>query len=81
MTHFGAFEDVEAQLRELREMLVTVAAWAGELDEEAFGERIRAHVRRHADPETAAEYEQAMPPKTLHPGLARALGRVASSSG
>jgi glyoxylase-like metal-dependent hydrolase (beta-lactamase superfamily II) len=81
VTHFGAYEDVDAHLASMREMLGTVARWAAEVDEEAFGERIRAHVRERTDAETAAEYEQAMPPNTLHPGLARALGRVASSPG
>ena len=80
-THFGVFEDVEQQLATMREMLQTVAGWASELDEAAFGERIHAYVRERTDAETADEYEQAMPANTLHPGLARALGRVASSSG
>jgi glyoxylase-like metal-dependent hydrolase (beta-lactamase superfamily II) len=77
VTHFGAFDDVEAHLAALREMLGTVTEWARELDERAFGERIGAYVRQRADAATAAEYEQAMPANTLHPGLARALGRVA----
>ena len=81
VTHFGAWDDVDAHLAELREWLGRLAEWAAELDADAFAERVRATIAARTDPETAAEYEQAMPPETLHPGLERALRRVASSSG
>jgi glyoxylase-like metal-dependent hydrolase (beta-lactamase superfamily II) len=81
VTHFGAFEDAAAHLAGLREMLATSAAWAGELEAGAFAERMRAYIAERSDDRTAEEYEQAMPSNTLHAGLARALGRVASSPG
>jgi glyoxylase-like metal-dependent hydrolase (beta-lactamase superfamily II) len=81
VTHFGAFDDVERHLGDLRGALADAAAWARELDAGAFADRVRAHVVARTDPETAAAYEQAMPADTLHPGLERALRRVASSPG
>jgi glyoxylase-like metal-dependent hydrolase (beta-lactamase superfamily II) len=81
VTHFGAYDDVDEHLGAMRSMLTTVTEWARELDEDAYAERIRAYVAERADADTAAAYEQGMPAGTLHPGLARALGGVASSSG
>ena len=81
VTHFGAFEDAERQLADLREGLDRVFSWAAETTDQQFQERVRAYIAERTDAETAAEYEQAMPPDTLHPGLARALRRVASQSG
>ena len=77
VTHFGAFDDVDAQLDALRERLGQVIAWAAECDRDGFSERVRAEIARVTDAETAAEYEQAMPADTLYPGLERALRRVA----
>jgi glyoxylase-like metal-dependent hydrolase (beta-lactamase superfamily II) len=79
VTHFGAWEDVDEQLAELRDALERMIGWARELgDGDAFAERVRAEIRSGTDPETAATYEQAMPAATLYPGLERALRRVSS---
>jgi glyoxylase-like metal-dependent hydrolase (beta-lactamase superfamily II) len=79
VTHFGAWEDVDEQLGELREALDRMAGWARELgDADAFADRVRAEIASCSDPETAQTYEQAMPAWTLYPGLERALRRVSS---
>jgi glyoxylase-like metal-dependent hydrolase (beta-lactamase superfamily II) len=79
VTHFGVWDDVDAQLGELREMLARMTEWARELgDRDAFSERLRAHIAARSDDETAAAYEQGMPADTLYPGLERALRRVSS---
>ena len=62
MTHFGASNDVDAQLSELAERLDAFAAIARDSDRESFIERVRAEVAERMDPETAAAYEQAAPP-------------------
>jgi glyoxylase-like metal-dependent hydrolase (beta-lactamase superfamily II) len=81
VTHFGAWEDVAEHLAGLRTALSLAEGWARDLaDADAYGERVRAEIAAVASPETAAEYEQAMPAETLYPGLERALQRVASSS-
>jgi glyoxylase-like metal-dependent hydrolase (beta-lactamase superfamily II) len=77
VTHFGAHEDVGAHLAEMRERLATAVEWAKECDRDQFSERVRAEIERLTDPVTAAAYEQGMPADTLHPGLERALRRVA----
>jgi glyoxylase-like metal-dependent hydrolase (beta-lactamase superfamily II) len=71
MTHFGASEDVEAQLGELSERLDDWAACARSVERESFVERVRAEVGEHVDSETAAAYEQAAPPDQLYAGLER----------
>jgi glyoxylase-like metal-dependent hydrolase (beta-lactamase superfamily II) len=71
MTHFGASEDVEAQLSELSERLDDWARFAREHDRETFIENVRSQVGERVDPETAAAYEQAAPPDQLYAGLER----------
>jgi glyoxylase-like metal-dependent hydrolase (beta-lactamase superfamily II) len=71
MTHFGASEEVEAQLAELSERLDDWAAFAREHDREAFVENVRSEISGRVDPETAAAYEQAAPPDQLYAGLER----------
>jgi glyoxylase-like metal-dependent hydrolase (beta-lactamase superfamily II) len=73
VTHFGAYEDVEYQLGALHEQLDRVEAMAGELDEAAFASALRAIVARTSSAQTAAVYEQAMPPEQCFAGLARYL--------
>ena len=73
VTHFGAYEDVEHQLGTLREQLDRAEALARELDEDAFASAIRATVAGSSTPQTAAAYEQAMPPRQCFAGLARYL--------
>jgi glyoxylase-like metal-dependent hydrolase (beta-lactamase superfamily II) len=73
VTHFGAYDDVEHQLGSLREQLDQAEALARELDETGFATALRAMVARTSTPETAAVYEQAMPPEQCFAGLARYL--------
>jgi glyoxylase-like metal-dependent hydrolase (beta-lactamase superfamily II) len=73
ITHFGAYEDVEHQLGALREQLDQAEALARELDEAGFASAIRAMAASSSTPQTAAVYEQAMPPEQCFAGLARYL--------
>ena len=73
VTHFGAWDEVEHQLETTRAELARLAQLARELDSGAFAEAVRSHFRSLTDPETAAAYEQAMPPDHLYAGLERAL--------
>jgi glyoxylase-like metal-dependent hydrolase (beta-lactamase superfamily II) len=67
MTHFGAADDVDAQLAELSERLDRWAALARAGDRAAFTAGIRAEIGSVA----AAEYEQAAPAEQLYAGLER----------
>jgi glyoxylase-like metal-dependent hydrolase (beta-lactamase superfamily II) len=74
LTHFGAYEDVADHLARLREELDRVEAMARGLDEDTFVSMIRAGVAEFtSSEETAAAYEQAMPPEQSFQGLARYL--------
>jgi glyoxylase-like metal-dependent hydrolase (beta-lactamase superfamily II) len=75
VTHFGAYDDVEAHLAQLRDQLVEAERMAGELDEHGFAAVVRARVTGSAAPRTATAYEQAMPPAQSFQGLARYLRR------
>ena len=70
-THFGASEDVEAQLAELSARLDDWAARAREQDIDTFMAGIRAEIAEHADPELLETYEQAAPADQLYAGLER----------
>jgi glyoxylase-like metal-dependent hydrolase (beta-lactamase superfamily II) len=76
VTHFGSYDDVEAQLEAMREELARADGLARDLDERGFIETVRARVTAHALPQTAAAYEQAMPPWQSYQGLARAAARA-----
>jgi glyoxylase-like metal-dependent hydrolase (beta-lactamase superfamily II) len=71
ITHFGAFDDVGAHLDALRAGLARWGDLARDADADTYAAEIVAHVRRHADEQTAQEYFQAMPPETLWSGLDR----------
>ena len=73
ITHFGAYQDVAEHIAGLREQLARAQAMAGELDERAFASSVREIVAGSSAPETAAAYEQAMPPEQSFHGLARYL--------
>ena len=73
MTHFGSYDDVTGHLAALREQLERAQVLAGEGEEAAFAAAIRARVAASSTPETAAAYEQAMPPEQSFHGLARYL--------
>jgi glyoxylase-like metal-dependent hydrolase (beta-lactamase superfamily II) len=79
VTHFGAYQDVQAHLSALREHLDEVEAWAAELDEAGFVARMRARagagdVEAGAG-EPAGAYGQALPPAQSYQGLVRYLRR------
>lgn len=71
ITHFGAADDVEAQLRELSGRLDEWAARAREQDLEAFVDGVHTEIARLAEVGTAAAYEQAAPADQLYAGLER----------
>jgi glyoxylase-like metal-dependent hydrolase (beta-lactamase superfamily II) len=71
MTHFGASDDVEAQLAELSARLDSWAALARGQDIDTFMAGIRAEIAEHAEPELLETYEQAAPADQLYAGLER----------
>ena len=70
-THFGASEDVDAQLAELSARLDNWAVLAREQDIDSFMAAIRAEIAEHAEPELLDTYEQAAPADQLYAGLER----------
>jgi glyoxylase-like metal-dependent hydrolase (beta-lactamase superfamily II) len=80
VTHFGAYDDVAGHLDSLREQLDEGALLAAELDAPAFAAAVRARVAGSSSMETAAAYEQAMPPEQSFDGLARYLQRRARAT-
>jgi glyoxylase-like metal-dependent hydrolase (beta-lactamase superfamily II) len=75
VTHFGAYDDVAAQLAALRAHLDEVEAWAGELDEAGFVARVRERVRAPRREGTRGSYAQALPPEQSYAGLRRYLSK------
>ncbi len=71
MTHFGAGEDVAAQLDELSDRLGRWAELAREHDEAGFIAAIRREIGTTASPQVAEAYTQAAPPEQLYAGLKR----------
>ena len=76
LTHFGAYADVAQHLAALRAELGRLSELARELDEEGFAAAVRARVRENARGDTAAAYEQAMPPWQSYQGLVRATAQA-----
>jgi glyoxylase-like metal-dependent hydrolase (beta-lactamase superfamily II) len=72
-THFGAYDDVETHLAELREQLERARKLVEDGDEAAFVAAIRARVAGSSSAATAVAYEQAMPPQQSFHGLTRYL--------
>ncbi len=82
VTHFGSFDDAQAQIDSLRAHLDEVEAWAAEGDEASFIARLRARAGaasggdgdgRSGAGETAGAYVQALPAAQSYQGLARYL--------
>jgi glyoxylase-like metal-dependent hydrolase (beta-lactamase superfamily II) len=73
ITHFGAFEDVDAQLEDMTRRLDAWAALVPTVSEEEFIERVTEETRRGAgdDMDTEASFTQAAPPDQLYKGLRR----------
>jgi glyoxylase-like metal-dependent hydrolase (beta-lactamase superfamily II) len=73
VTHFGDYDDVQDHLAALREQLERIEAMARELDEATFAAAVRTGIGGATTSDTAAAYEQAMPPGQSFQGLARYL--------
>jgi glyoxylase-like metal-dependent hydrolase (beta-lactamase superfamily II) len=71
ITHFGVFDDADAQLLTLRERLGVLGELARETDAEGYAEAVRGIFRRHLPPGDAAAMAQAMPADQHWPGLDR----------
>ena len=71
MTHFGAGDDVEAQLAEVGERLDTWAQRVRETDLDQFVASVREEVEQRAGSELVETYAQAAPPEQLYAGLER----------
>lgn len=78
VTHFGSYDDAAAHVAALREQLERMRRLAQAGDEAAFASAIREQVKASSTAETAAAYEQAMPPEQSFHGLARYLARSES---
>jgi glyoxylase-like metal-dependent hydrolase (beta-lactamase superfamily II) len=72
LTHFGAAEDVGAQLERVRESLRRNTELAGQ-GRDAFLERFEADIDANEDAETAVRTRQATPPEQQWLGLERYL--------
>jgi glyoxylase-like metal-dependent hydrolase (beta-lactamase superfamily II) len=73
MTHFGASDDVDAQLDEVSARL---DEWVARVRDESlpqFIEHVSAEIEGSAGPEIAPAYTQAAPPEQLYAGLERYL--------
>ncbi|HTZ86405.1 MAG TPA: MBL fold metallo-hydrolase [Solirubrobacteraceae bacterium] len=75
VTHFGAYEDVTAQIDALRAHLEEVERWAEELDEAGFIAKIRERVQMPRSDGTPGSYAQALPPEQSYAGLRRWLSK------
>jgi glyoxylase-like metal-dependent hydrolase (beta-lactamase superfamily II) len=71
ITHFGASEDVGAQLGDLGARLDDWARWARDHDEDGFIARVRDELERRAEPELIEAYLQAAAPDQMYAGLER----------
>jgi glyoxylase-like metal-dependent hydrolase (beta-lactamase superfamily II) len=71
ITHFGAVDDPAAHLHALRERLNRWTERARGTDQEQFERGVRDEIRAGANSDTAAAYEQAIPPEQVYLGLAR----------
>jgi glyoxylase-like metal-dependent hydrolase (beta-lactamase superfamily II) len=71
VTHFGAYEDVEAQLEAVGRRLDAWAALARELELEPFLEAIGAEIDAEVGPELEQTYKQAAPRDQVYAGLRR----------
>ncbi|HUE27628.1 MAG TPA: hypothetical protein VMP89_12710, partial [Solirubrobacteraceae bacterium] len=71
ITHFGAYEDVDAQLGQLSARLDDWAERAREQDRDEFIAGIEAEIEAHSDPGMHPAYTQAAPPEQLYAGLER----------
>ncbi len=75
-THFDVHTDVEFHLEAIGAALSDAVALARENDEQAFAQALRRRIAERAGEETAAVYEQALPPGQSYLGLRRFLERA-----
>ena len=71
MTHFGSYEDADAQIAAMHEALDRWAALALETDAESYAAAMIAEMEQAPDATAMQAFLQAMPPDTLWPGLDR----------
>jgi glyoxylase-like metal-dependent hydrolase (beta-lactamase superfamily II) len=81
MTHFGASEDVEAQLHEVGARLTAWAQLAREQDEAGFIAAIEQEIAAGAPAQVVPAYIQAAPHDQLFMGLERYWAKRAQNSG
>jgi glyoxylase-like metal-dependent hydrolase (beta-lactamase superfamily II) len=81
VTHFGSYDDVEAQLQALSERLEDWAARARDQDRETFIAGIKKEIADGAEPGTTAAYAQAVPPDQVFMGLERYWRKRAEAMG
>ncbi len=79
VTHFGASEDVEAQLDELGTRLDSYARFVRDHDREDFLELVARETAAGAPAQLGEAYTQAAPPDQLYAGLERYWRKRASS--
>jgi len=80
ITHFGAYEDVDAQLSELSARLDDWADRVREQDRATFIAGIEAEIGARSEPGTPPAYTQAAPPEQLYAGLERFWRKRAETS-
>ncbi len=71
VTHFGGYEDVDAQLAEVSARLDDWAERVRQQDRDAFIAGIEAEIDARSDPGIHPAYTQAAPPEQLYAGLER----------
>jgi hypothetical protein len=72
ITHFGAYEDVDAQLSDVGSRLDAWAERARTEDQDTFIAGVRRDIELSGGPDVLlATYAQAAPPDQLHAGLER----------
>jgi glyoxylase-like metal-dependent hydrolase (beta-lactamase superfamily II) len=71
VTHFGTYEDVNAHIATMHEVLDRWAALAQETTRETYAAAMVAEMERAPDATAMQAFLQAMPPDTLWPGLDR----------
>jgi glyoxylase-like metal-dependent hydrolase (beta-lactamase superfamily II) len=71
ITHFGAYQDVDAQLDELSERLDNWAALARTEDLDTFCGTVQGEILRNAGADIAPAFVQAAVPEQLYAGLVR----------
>ncbi len=79
LTHYGAFDDVDAHIARTRAGLEAWAQLAAELDAEAWGRALGAAVAAATGREQVTGYATTMPPETLWHGLRIERERLAGS--